>query len=111
MYLANEDIKILPNRKMVALIGDARMGVPFFKSLHYGLLCASRLVQFITDENIDSYTRYSKGISRIAMNLVRAENKTISFIETVVKMNASAPWQFLAWNEFEVLRLKGILLR
>jgi 2-polyprenyl-6-methoxyphenol hydroxylase-like FAD-dependent oxidoreductase len=86
------------------LVGDAAMGVPFFRSLNAGLLCGSKLAQLLSlssDLAVDYNVHASR---RLAIEHARARLKSVgvNLHAAFVRASAVVPWQVNRWRRQDI---------
>ncbi|MFY7913960.1 MAG: hypothetical protein ACOVPA_04765, partial [Rubrivivax sp.] len=86
------------------LVGDAAMGVPFFRSLNAGLLCGSKLAQLLSygSELAVDYNSYAR--RRLAIEHFRARLKSagLNLHTAFVRASAVVPWQVNRWRRQDI---------
>ena len=86
------------------LVGDAALGVPYFRSLNAGLLCASRLAQLCANapDAVDAYNAY--GTRRLWLEYARAsvKNLGLKLYSSFIRTSALVPWQVNKWHDREI---------
>lgn len=95
------------------IVGDAAMGVPYFRALNAGLIMGSQLAAIVTR----SYA--SPSVKAAAFNLLRPLDKAWEFTGAHGKnmalkaydafrgASASVPWEMVKWDDAEIARFKS----
>jgi 2-polyprenyl-6-methoxyphenol hydroxylase-like FAD-dependent oxidoreductase len=92
------------NRANWYLVGDAAMGVPFFRSLNAGLLCGSRLAQLLShsSEAVRDYNSYASRRLFIEQARARIKSAGVHLHAAFVRASSVVPWQVNKWRRKEV---------
>lgn len=94
------------------LVGDAAMGVPYFRSLNAGMIMGSQLGGIVTKN------RWSDKSKRAAYNALTpldaaweftaasSKNLALKGYDAFRKISASVPWEFMKWDSEEKQKFK-----
>lgn len=86
------------------LVGDAAMGVPYFRSLNAGFLCGSKFAQLWSEKNdaVERYTYYGRRRLLIEYMYARTKNFALRLHTLYIRVSAIVPWQVNKWRDDEV---------
>jgi len=95
------------------IVGDAAMGVPYFRALNAGLIMGSQLAGIITRKYA------SPAVKAAAFNLLRpldkaweftgahGKNMALKVYDAFRGASANVPWEMVKWDEADVQRFKS----
>tara|TARA_R110002126_G_scaffold13118_4_gene57105 strand:+ start:258621 stop:259892 length:1272 start_codon:yes stop_codon:yes gene_type:complete len=87
------------------LVGDAAMGVPYFRSLNAGMIIGSQLGYILTQDSWSDKTKQrSYNACRpldIAWEFTAAtlKNGALQAYDGLTQLSAKVPWEFMKWNK------------
>lgn len=87
------------------LVGDAAMGVPYFRSLNAGLLIGSQLGYILTQDNLSNNAKINAYNAcrplDVAWEFTAAsmKNAALCGYDQFRKISAAVPWEFVKWDK------------
>lgn len=123
-YEAKAFVMRKPNGKIWCIVGDAAIGVPFFRSMRNGLLCGTELSKALTaffanrnaprpvvkrsvwqrlwqkgsEDPFSAYSRFAHRLARWETFIAKMKNFFIRFYFWFVQISGKVPWQINKWS-------------
>ena len=91
------------------LVGDAAMGVPYFRSLNAGMIIGSQLGYIVTRDSWSNRTKKRAYNACQPLDIAweftsaSAKNTILKGYDMICQMNKNIPWEFLKWDASERL--------
>ena len=132
-YQSKAFVKRKENGKIWCVVGDAALGVPFFRSMRNGLLfgteLSTALTAFFTSRNahpqasvnrnilqrlwnngtsdpLDSYSHYACRLARWEIFIAKIKNLFIRFYFWFVQVSGKVPWQINKWSYIQAKQFR-----
>jgi 2-polyprenyl-6-methoxyphenol hydroxylase-like FAD-dependent oxidoreductase len=74
-----------------ALVGDAAIGVPYFRALNVGFLCGTRLSLLVEEDQIEKYESYTDRLFVKELNKVMIKDMAVTYAEEFVRIYSTIP--------------------
>ncbi len=82
------------------LVGDAAMGMPYFRSLNAGLLCGSVLAKLLSNRTdvIAAYNHFARKRLKNEYCMALIKNMLLTLYIKYIRASAVVPWQVNKWS-------------
>ncbi|MEZ0223404.1 MAG: FAD-dependent oxidoreductase [Alphaproteobacteria bacterium] len=112
MYAARKFAVELDDGRAWFIVGDAAMGVPYFRALNSGMIVGSQLALILSRDHGSNKSRARAYNAMRPLDIgweftaARGKDGAIKAFDMFRRMNAVLPWEMFKWNEQDAATLR-----